>query len=99
MFVGATKVALEGIVFAFKRGRTPEQIQWDFDAVSLGDVYAVIGYYLQRPEDVEEYLEEYQRRWDEMEKELESRPGVREFYDRLTSIRLKLIRLGDVGCS
>ena len=85
-YVGNTKVALEGIIFAHKRGRTPEEIQWAFDAISLGDVYSVIGYYLHRPEEVEQYLEEYQMRWDEMAVELESRPGGKEFYDRLRAI-------------
>ena len=89
VYVGKTKVALEGIIFAHKRGRTPEEIQWAFDAVSLGDVYSVIGYYLHRPEEVEEYLEEYERRWDEMVEELESRPGAREFYDRVRKYRLQ----------
>ena len=87
VYVGNTKVALEGIIFAHKQGKTPDEIQWAFDAVSLGDVYSVIGYYLHRPHEVEEYLREYQRRWDEMVEELESRPGAREFYDRLRSIR------------
>ena len=89
VYVGNTKVALEGIVFAHKRGRTPEQIQWAFDAVSLGDVYLVIGYYLHRPEEVEEYLEEYERSWDRFVEETLAQPGAKEFYDRLEKIRLQ----------
>ena len=53
VYVGNTKVALEGIIFAYRRGSTPEEIQDAFDAVSLGDVYSVIGYYLHRKEEVE----------------------------------------------
>jgi uncharacterized protein (DUF433 family) len=87
VYVGNTKVALEGIVFAHKRGRTPEQIQWAFDAVSLGDVYLVIGYYLHRPEEVEEYLAEYERSWDRFVEETLAQPGAKEFYDRLELTR------------
>ena len=87
VYVGNTKVALEGIVFAHKSGQSPEEIQWAFDVVSLGDVYAVIGYYLHRKEEVEEYLEEYERRWDEMVAELMTKPGAREFYDRVKTFR------------
>lgn len=89
VYVGNTKVALEGIIFAYRRGRTPEEIQDAFDAVSLGDVYSVIGYYLHRKEEVEEYLEEYQRDWDKMVEELLAQPGAREFYDRLEKVRLQ----------
>ena len=86
-YVGNTKVALEGIVFAHKRGQTPEEIQWAFDAVSLGDIYSVIRYYLRKQGEVEQYLEEYQSRWDGMVKELEALPGGKEFYDRLRANR------------
>ena len=87
VYVGDTKVALEGIICAYRRGCTPEEIQDAFDAVSLGDVYFVIGYYLRRKEEVEEYLEEYQRDWDKMVEELLAKPGAREFYDRLEKMQ------------
>ena len=87
VYVGKTKVALEGIVFAYKQGKTPEEIQWAFDAVSLGDVYSVIGYYLHRREEVEEFLEEYERRWDRFVEETLAQPEAREFYDRLEKSR------------
>ena len=87
VYVKGTKVALEGIVFAHKRGSTPQEIQWAFDAVSLGDVYSVIGYYLHRTEEVEEYLEEYTMGWDKMVADLMAKPGAREFYARLEKIR------------
>ena len=85
--VGNTKVALEGIIFAYRRGCTPEEIQEAFDAISLGDVYSIIGYYMHRKEEVEQYLEEYQKRWDKMVAELLAKPGAREFYDRLKKVR------------
>lgn len=83
VYVGNTKVALEGIIFAYRRGCTPGEIQGAFDAVNLGDVYSVIGYYLHRKEEVDKYLEEYQERWDKMVEEIMAQPGAREFYDRL----------------
>ncbi len=85
--VGNTKVALEGIIFAYRRGCTPEEIQGAFDAISLGDVYSIISYYLHRKEEVEEYLEEYQERWDQFVAEILAQPGAREFYDRVEKVR------------
>ena len=87
VYVGNTKVALEGVIFAYRRGCTPEKIQEGFNAVSLGDVYSVIGYYLRRKEEVELYLAEYQKRWDGMVAELLAMPGAREFYARMDEMR------------
>ena len=87
--VGDTKVALEGIVAAYQQGYTPEEIQWCFDVVSLGEVYSVIGYYLHRKEEVEQYMQESRESWDQFVAELEAQPGAKEFYDRVRKFRLE----------
>lgn len=46
--VGNTRVTLDTVVAAFKEGATAEEIVWQYPSLSLADVYAVIGYYLQR---------------------------------------------------
>ena len=85
--VGNTKVALEGIISLYQQGHTPEEIQWNFDVVSLGDVYSVIGYYLHRKDEVDQYMRESDEAWDRFVEELESQPGAREFYDRVREFR------------
>ena len=55
--VAGTRVTLDTLIGAFKRGATPEEIAQDYSAVSLPDVYAVITYYLRHRSDVDEYLE------------------------------------------
>ena len=85
--IGKTKVALEGIISAYWQGYTPEEIQWCYDVVSLGDVYSVIGYYLHRKEEVDQYMQEYEKRWDKAVAELLSQPGAHEFYDRIKELR------------
>ena len=44
--VGKTRVTLDRMVAAFQRGDTPEEIARNYDALSLGEVYQTIGYYL-----------------------------------------------------
>ena len=85
--VGNTKVALEGIISSYWQGYTPEEIQQDYDVVSLGDVYSIIGYYLHRKEEVDQYMRESEESWDRFVEELESQPGAREFYDRVREFR------------
>ena len=51
--VGQTRVTLDTVIGAFKEGATAEEIVWQYPTLSLADVYAVIGYYLQRQPEVE----------------------------------------------
>ena len=44
--VSGTRVTLDTLIGAFKRGATPEEIAQDYSAVPLADVYAAIAYCL-----------------------------------------------------
>ena len=56
--VTGTRIPLETIVRQYREGATPEEIVEDFSSLDLGDVYAVIAYYLKHRDEVEEYLDE-----------------------------------------
>lgn len=56
--ITGSRVTLDSVVDEFKRGATAEQIQDDFPSLSLRDIYAAIGYYLERIDEVEQYLRE-----------------------------------------
>ena len=56
--VGGTRVTLDTIVDAFKRGATAEEIAQQYPTVGLSDVYSVLGYYLDQREEIEAYLVE-----------------------------------------
>jgi uncharacterized protein (DUF433 family) len=56
--VGGTRVPLQTIVAAFNLGATAEEIMQQYPAVSLADIYFVIGYYLRNRAQVEEYIKE-----------------------------------------
>ena len=59
--VGNSRVLLELVIGAFKRGETPEGIVRSYRTLELADVYAVISRYLANPAPFDEYL----RRCDE----------------------------------
>src|SRR4051812_9918517 len=62
--VGGTRVTLDTIIHAFQRGRTAEEIAQSFPAVSLCDIYQVIGYYLKHRDELDPYLTERQQQQD-----------------------------------
>ena len=54
--VGESRVLLELVLDAFKRGESPEGIVRSYRSLRLADVYAVIGRYLSNPAPFDEYL-------------------------------------------
>jgi hypothetical protein len=47
---------LDLVIDQFERGRTPEQIVREYDALRLADVYASIAYYMRHRDEVSRYL-------------------------------------------
>ena len=81
--VGRTRVTLDTVVAAWEQGATAEQIAQDYDTLTLGDVYAVIGYYLNHRSEVDAYLEQRRLFRDEMRRRVEAPSPSREFRERL----------------
>jgi uncharacterized protein (DUF433 family) len=77
-----TRIPLERIIECYKAGLTPEDTVDAYDTLRLSDVYALIGYYLDHKEKVEEYLREQDEEGDKMQRMIEKamplRPGFRE---------------------
>jgi len=79
--VGDTRVRLDTVITAWKLGHSPEEIVENFDALDLADVYAVISYYLNHRDEVEEYLERNRKKAETLRLEMETRfpqAGIRE---------------------
>lgn len=79
--VGGTRVTLDTVIAAFKKGYTPAEIVEDFDTLALDDVQGVIAYYLQHQGEVESYLRERERFARRIRRENEARwppDGIRE---------------------
>lgn len=61
LMVPNTRISLDVLVSAFRRGKTPEAIHDAYETVSLPDVYAIFTYYLRHRAEVEAYLAEQER--------------------------------------
>jgi uncharacterized protein (DUF433 family) len=83
MRVGETRVSLDSVIFAFHDGATPEEIVQQYPTLNLSDVYAVVSYYLQHRDEVEDYLEQRSAQRMELRKEVEARFDPRGIRERL----------------
>ena len=69
--VGRTGVTLETVLWAFQKGATPDDIQWQFPSLELPDIYDVIAYYLRHRETVDEYLRGREQLYRQTNEQLE----------------------------
>lgn len=90
--VTGTRVTLDTIVLAFKRGNTAEQIQDSFPSLTLSQIYGVIAWYIDHQDEAEEYLKERQTEADAIREEIEGEPRYAEFRETIRRRRAQLIK-------
>jgi uncharacterized protein (DUF433 family) len=64
-YVAGTRVSLDSIVHAFRRGESPETICQNFEVLQLEEVYGAIAYYLANQSAIDAYLVHQGEKWAE----------------------------------
>jgi uncharacterized protein (DUF433 family) len=82
-YVAGTRISLDSIVHAFRRGESPETICQNFELLRLEEVYGAIAYYLANQADIDAYLILQDEKWAEGKRNAEPLPA---------SLRERLIR-------
>ncbi|MGH7214326.1 MAG: DUF433 domain-containing protein [Tepidisphaeraceae bacterium] len=85
--VGNTRVALDTVVEQFEQGATAEEIAHRFDALTLADIYATIGFYLQNRPEVEQYLLHRRNEASRARQEIDRRVDMQDVRQRLLARR------------
>jgi len=62
--ISGTRVSLDSIVYAFRRGTSPETIKSSFPALTLEQVYGAITYYLSKQAEIDEYLRQSEEAYE-----------------------------------
>src|SRR2546423_1812128 len=76
--VGKSRISLDLIVEQYEHGMTPEDMVRAYDSLALGDVYAVIAYYLRHKAEVHAYLKRRAEGAEALRAKIEAeRPRVR----------------------
>ena len=66
-YVAGTRIGLDTLVYDFRRGRSAEAIFEAYPSLeSLAKVYGAITFILEHPDDVEAYLRDQERIFDEL---------------------------------
>jgi uncharacterized protein (DUF433 family) len=75
--VGKSRVLLELVIRAHQQGKSPQEIKQMYDSLDLGEVFAVVAYYLAHPAQVDEYLRRCDEEAEAIRRKIEAtqRPG------------------------
>ena len=66
-YVAGTRIGLDVVVYDFRDGETAETIFESYPSIgSLAKLYGAITFILEHPEEIEEYLAEQKRRFEEI---------------------------------
>jgi len=87
-YVSGTRISLDSIVHAFRRGESPETICQNFELLRLEEVYGAIAYYLANQVEVDAYLIRQDEEWAEGRRNAEPLPT--DLRERLTRARDEL---------
>ena len=55
-WVTGTRISLDSLVYAFKRGAAPESMQRAFPLLTLEEIYGAITFYLAHEQEIDAYL-------------------------------------------
>src|SRR6266496_5952748 len=84
-YVAGTRISLDSIAYAFRRGESPETICQNFELLRLEEVYGAITYYLANQAEVDAYLIRQDEKWAEGKRNSDALPG--ELRERLMRAR------------
>ncbi len=55
-WISGKRISLDSIVYAFRRGQSPESIKRSFPLLTLEEIYGAITFYLANQEEIDKYL-------------------------------------------
>ncbi|HEV2382681.1 MAG TPA: DUF433 domain-containing protein [Terriglobia bacterium] len=82
-FLAGSRVSLESLIYEFLDGASPESIVDDFPTLSLEQVYGAITFYLANRSELDAYLAETEKSWENARKHQSQLPaGLRDRLER-----------------
>lgn len=83
--VAGTRVSLDSVVYAFRRGASPESIQRSFPSLTLEQIYGAIAFYLAHQDEIDQYLLDGEAAHEKLREA--SRAAHTEVYEKIDRAR------------
>jgi uncharacterized protein (DUF433 family) len=85
--ISGSRVSLDSIVHAYWEGKSPEAIVEEFPTLSAERVYGAIAFYLNRRQEVDDFLTQQERKFEELREANQTEHGP--LLDRIRASRQK----------
>ena len=83
--IGGTRVSLDSIVYAYRRGASPESIQRSFPSLTLEQVHGALAFYLSHQTEVDNYLVQGEKEFERLQET--SHEAHSDWYEKLRRAR------------
>ncbi len=88
-WIAGKRISLDSIVYAFRRGQSPESIRRSFPLLTLEEIYGAIAFYLANQAEVDEYLIREEEEFEKMRQD--SRATDTDWHKKMQKARQKLL--------
>ena len=88
-YLAGSRVSLDSVIYEFLNGASPESIVKSFPSLNLEQVYGAITFYLANRAEMDAYLAETEKLWEEARKNQDPRSA--DLQKRLARARHELL--------
>ena len=87
--VAGTRVSLDSVVYAYRRGELPEGIVVSFPSLTLAQVHGALAFYLDHRAEIDAYLQQNEAEYEAMRQA--SRAKDPAFYEQFARRRQEML--------
>ena len=88
-WIAGKRISLDSIIYAFRRGQSPESIKRSFPLLDLEEIYGAITFYLANQPEIDEYLLKEESEFEKMRKESSEKDA--DWYQKMKKARQDLL--------
>ena len=88
-WIAGKRISLDSIVYAFRRGQSPESIRRSFPLLNLEEIYGAIAFYLANQAEIDLYLIREEKEFEKMRQD--SRATDTDWHKKMQEARQELL--------
>jgi uncharacterized protein (DUF433 family) len=88
-WITGKSISLDSIVYAYRRGQSPESIRRSFPLLSLEEVYGAIAFYLENQAEIDDYLVREETDFETMRQKAQGADS--DWYQKMQKAREELL--------
>lgn len=88
-WIAGKRISLDSVVYAFRRGQSPESIRRSFPLLTLEEIYGAVAFYLANQSEVDDYLLQEDVEFEKVRKI--SRDNNAEWHEKMRKAREEML--------